>query len=148
MDSIKQVFVKAIKAQSEAPPKKITKSRRALPKSRKPAVKPVARTTAKAIAHRTYPMGALKGARQTRRAKLEPSGNPSKSPPFKKGTLRVLSPRGEEQKALATATKAASMTTEQKRAALAVSGHPVSTKAPNALVDQIYEGGLGAGIVG
>ena len=67
---VKQVFVKSNKTAPESAPKKITKSRRVLPKA-KPAA-PVARKIS-ARAHRTYPIGVLKGTRQTRKAKLEPT---------------------------------------------------------------------------
>ena len=128
---IKQVFVKNTKAPSETP-KKVTKSRRVLPKA------PERKTTSKAV-HRTYPISALKGGRQTRRAKLEPTNNPSKSPPFRRGTLRVLTRDGESKRIQSVEAESMKRTVEQKRAELARSGHPVSKNAPPPLVDQIWK---------
>jgi hypothetical protein len=136
---VKQVFVKSsTKATPEAAPKKITKSRRVLPKS-KPV--PAARkTTAKATAHKTYPMGALKGTRQTRRAKLEPTSNPSMSPPMKrKSTIRVLTPVGQQKKEQKVEEEGGMMPAVRMRAELDKAGHGVSKKAPDDLVRQIWK---------
>jgi len=133
---VKQVFVKSSKMAPDAAPKKITKSRRVLPKA-KPAVPPQRKTSAKS--HRTYPVGAMKGARQTRKAKLEPTNNPSKSPPFRRGTLRVLTPKGQqdqEQRANETTSK---LSVDQMRMQLAKAGHGVSKNAPPALVAEIHK---------
>lgn len=135
---IKQVFVKSSKTTPEPPPKKITKSRRVLPKS-KPAPAVARKMTARATTHKTYPMGALKGTRQTRKARLEPTNNPSQSPRFKKGTLRVETNKGETRRVQTAALESTKRTHEQKRADLAKSGHPVSTRAPPPLVDQIWK---------
>jgi hypothetical protein len=132
-DEIKQVFVKSSKTAPEPLPKNIKKSRRVIPKSVPRKV------TAKATAHKTYPMGALKGTRQTRKAKLEPTNNPSQSPRFKKGTLRVETNKGETRRVQTAALESSKRTHEQKRAELARSGHPVSVRAPPPLVDQIWK---------
>jgi hypothetical protein len=132
---VKQVFVKSSKMTPEAAPKKITKSRRVLPKA-KPAAPPPRKTSAKA--HRTYPMGVLKGTRQTRKAKLEPTNNPSKSPPFRRGTLRVLTPKGERDREQRATEATSKLSVDQMRMQLAKSGHPVSKNAPPLLVEQIH----------
>ena len=132
---VKQVFVKSSKLTPEASPKKITKSRRVLPKS-KPAPAP-RKTSAKA--HRTYPMGVLKGTRQTRKAKLEPTSNPSKSPPFRRGTLRVLTPKGQQDQEQRANETTANLSVDQMRMQLTKSGHAVSKNAPPALVAEIHK---------
>lgn len=128
---VKQVFVKSSKMTPEASPKKITKSRRVLPKS------PARKTSAKA--HRTYPMGVLKGTRQTRKAKLEPTNNPSKSPPFRRGTLRVLTPKGQQDQEQRANETTANLSVDQMRMQLSKSGHAVSKNAPPALVAEIHK---------
>ena len=127
---VKQVFVKSSKPQ---PTPDIKKSRRVLPKS-KPAVR-------RATAHKTYPMGALKGTRQTRRAKLEPTNNPSKSPPMKdvRKTIRVLTPIGQQKKEQKVEEEGGSIPVARMRAELDRSGHGVSRKAPDDLVRQIWK---------
>ena len=132
---VKQVFVKSSKMTPEASPKKITKSRRVLPKA-KPAPAP-RKTSAKA--HRTYPMGVLKGTRQTRKAKLEPTNNPSKSPPFRRGTLRVLTPKGQQDQEQRANETTANLSVDQMRMQLSKSGHAVSKNAPPALVAEIHK---------
>lgn len=130
---IKQVFVKASKTPTEVPPKKITKSRRVLPKAK------AAKKTAKATTHTTFPMGVMKGTRQTRRAKLEPSSNPSASPPLKrKSTIRVLTDVGQRKQEQVASDKTSRMTDDQIRADLAKAGHPVSRKAPRKLLEEIH----------
>jgi hypothetical protein len=133
---VKQVFVKNSKMTPEAAPKKITKSRRVLPKA-KPVAPPPRKTSAKA--HRTYPMGVLKGTRQTRKAKLEPTNNPSKSPPFRRGTLRVLTPKGERDQEQRATEATAGLSVDQMRMQLAKSGHPLGKNAPAELVKKIHE---------
>lgn len=128
---VKQVFVKSSKMTPEASPKKITKSRRVLPKA------PARKTSAKA--HRTYPMGVLKGTRQTRKAKLEPTNNPSKSPPFRRGTLRVLTPKGQQDQEQRANETTANLSVDQMRMQLSKSGHAVSKNAPPALVAEIHK---------
>lgn len=124
---VKQVFVKSSKPMPE-----LKKSRRMLPKS-KPAVR-------RATAHKTYPMGALKGTRQTRRAKLEPTNNPSLSPPMKrKSTIRVLTPVGQQKKEQKVEEEGGTMPVARMRAELGKSGHGVSRKAPDDLVRQIWK---------
>ena len=128
VDQVKQVFVKSSKLQ---PTPDIKKSRRVLHKS-KPAVR-------RATAHKTYPMGALKGTRQTRRAKLEPTNNPSRSPPMKrKSTIRVLTPLGQQKKEQSANEKTSQMTDDQIRRDLARAGHPVTGKAPRKLLEEIH----------
>jgi hypothetical protein len=133
---VKNVFVKSSKTAPESAPKKITKSRRVLPKAK--PVAPVARKIS-AKAHRTYPMGVMKGTRQTRKAKLEPTNNPSKSPPFRRGTLRVLTPKGQQDQEQRANETTAGLSVDQMRSQLAKSGHAVSKNAPPALVAEIHK---------
>jgi hypothetical protein len=132
---VKQVFVKSTKTQDETPQKKIKKSRRVLPKS-KPAER---KATVKATAHKTYPMGAMKGTRQTRRAKLEPSSNPSMSPPMRGKTLRVMTPLGQQKKEQRVEEEGGMIPAARMRAELDKAGHGVSRKAPDDLVRQIWK---------
>lgn len=131
---VKQVFVKNSKMTPEVIPKKITKSRRVLPKA-----VPVAPRKTSAKAHRTYPLGVMKGGRQTRKAKLEPTNNPSKSPPFRRGTLRVLTPKGQQDQEQRATEATANLSVDQMRTQLAKSGHPLSKNAPAELVKKIHE---------
>jgi len=127
MDMVKRVFVKSSKPMPE-----LKKSRRVLPKSNP--------TVRRATAHKTYPMGALKGTRQTRRAKLEPTNNPSLSPPMKrKTTIRVLTPIGQQKKEEKVEEEGGTMPVARMRAELGKSGHGVSRKAPDDLVRQIWK---------
>jgi len=113
--------------------KKIKKSRRVLPAA-------VARkTTAKATAHKTYPIGALKGTRQTRRAKLEPSSNPSMSPPMRGKTLRITTALGQQKREQKVEEEGGAMPPARMRAELDKAGHKVSRKAPDDLVRQIWK---------
>lgn len=132
---VKQVFVKNTKTTPEVAPKKITKSRRVLPKA-KPTPAP-RKTSAKA--HRTYPTGIMKGGRQTRKAKLEPTNNPSKIPPFRRGTLRVLTPKGQQDQEQRANETTSGMSVDQMRMQLSKSGHAVSKNAPPALVAEIHK---------
>ena len=131
---VKQVFVKNSKMTPEVIPKKITKSRRVLPKA-----KPVAPRKTSAKAHRTYPAGVMKGTRQTRKAKLEPTNNPSKSPPFRRGTLRVLTAQGQRDQEQRANEATSGLSVNQMRVQLAKSGHAVSKNAPHALVAEIHK---------
>jgi hypothetical protein len=131
---VKQVFVKNSKMTPEVVPKKITKSRRVLPKA-----KPVAPRKTSAKAHRTYPLGVMKGTRQTRKARLEPTNNPSKSPPFRRGTLRVLTAQGQRDQEQRANEATSGMSVDQMRVQLAKSGHAVSKNAPHALVAEIHK---------
>lgn len=127
---VKQVFVKNSKMTPEVIPKKITKSRRVLPKASP------RKTSAKA--HRTYPAGVMKGTRQTRKAKLEPTNNPSKSPPFRRGTLRVLTAQGQRDQEQRANEATSKLSVDQMRSQLAKAGHPLSPNAPPGLVAHIH----------
>jgi len=131
---VKQVFVKNSKMTPEVVPKKITKSRRVLPKA-----KPVVPRKISAKAHRTYPVGVMKGTRQTRKARLEPTNNPSKSPPFRRGTLRVLTAQGQRDQEQRANEATSGLSVDQMRSQLAKSGHAVSKNAPHALVAEIHK---------
>jgi len=132
---VKQVFVKNSKMTPEVVPKKITKSRRVLPKAK--AVAAPRKISAKA--HRTYPVGVMKGTRQTRKARLEPTNNPSKSPPFRRGTLRVLTAQGQRDQEQRANEATSGLSVDQMRSQLAKSGHAVSKNAPHALVAEIHK---------
>jgi hypothetical protein len=131
---VKQVFVKNSKMTPEVIPKKITKSRRVLPKAKALAPRKIS-----AKAHRTYPVGVMKGTRQTRKARLEPTNNPSKSPPFRRGTLRVLTAQGQRDQEQRANEATSGLSVDQMRVQLAKSGHAVSKNAPHALVAEIHK---------
>jgi hypothetical protein len=86
-------------------------------------------------------MGALKGTRQTRRAKLEPTNNPSKSTPMKdvRKTIRVLTPIGQQKKEQKVEEEGGTMPVARMRAELGKAGHGVSRRAPDDLVRQIWK---------
>jgi len=126
---VKNVVVKSSKFTTSTP--EIKKSRRVLPKS-----KPTLR---RATAHKTYPMGAFKGTRQTRRANIEPTSNPSKSPPMKrKSTLRVLTPIGQQKREQRAEQEGSALSVARMRAELAKAGHGPSDRAPDHLVRHIW----------
>jgi hypothetical protein len=101
---------------------------------------PVIKKTAK---HRTYPKSSLK----TRRAKIVPSSNPTKSPPVRKEMLRMMTTAGLRRKTRGVTQRVSRMSDAERRKLLAKSGHPVSKKAPPELVADILAGGMEAGMI-
>ena len=92
---------------------------------------------------RTFPQGIL---RKTAR-KIEGVRDPAKSPPFKPGTLRILTRKGEAQKRKKIRGTYRTLSDRQVREKLRKSNLAVSDKAPPALALSILEGGTEAGMI-
>jgi hypothetical protein len=92
---------------------------------------------------RTYPKSSL---RKTAR-KIEGVRDPSSSPPFKPGTLRILTSFGEKQRRRKTQGRIQSMTHAQVREKLRKSNLAVGPKTPPELAKIILEGGTEAGMI-
>ena len=123
------------------PPKKGKGSAGAAPAPEPvPEPTPIIKKTSK---HRTYPKSSLK----TRRAKIVPSSNPTKSPPIRKEMLRMMTPAGLRRKTKSVTRRVSRMSDTERRRLLAKSGHPVSKKAPPELVADILAGGMEAGMI-
>ena len=122
------------------PPKKGKGAGTNVPAPAAPPPPPVIKKTAK---HRTYPKSSLK----TRRAKIVPSSNPTKSPPIRKEMLRMMTTAGLRRKTRGVTHRVSRMSDAERRKLLAKSGHPVSKKAPPELVADILAGGMEAGII-
>jgi hypothetical protein len=92
---------------------------------------------------KTYPKGSL---RKTSR-KIEGVRDPTSSPPFRPGTLRVLTPFGEKQRRKKTQNRVRSMTDAQVREKLRKSNLAVSSATPPHLAKLILESGSEAGMI-
>jgi len=91
----------------------------------------------------TYPRGIL---RKTAR-KIDPVKDPAKSPPFKPGTLRILTREGEKQKRKKIQGTLKNLSDRQVREKLKKSNLRVSDQAPPWLAASILEGGTEAGMI-
>jgi hypothetical protein len=92
---------------------------------------------------KTYPKSSL---RRTSR-KIEGVRDPTSSPPFKPGTLRILTPFGEKQRRRRTQGRVRGMTDAQVREKLRKSNFAVSSKTPPHLAKLILESGTEAGMI-
>jgi len=92
---------------------------------------------------RTFPKGIL---RKTAR-KIEGVKDPAKSPPFKPGTLRILTRKGEAQRLEKIQGTRRKLTDRQIRDKLKKAKLTVSDKAPRELLLSVYEGGTEAGMI-
>lgn len=92
---------------------------------------------------KTFPRGVL---RKTAR-KIDPVKDPAKSPPFKPGTLRILTRKGETLKRKKIQGTLKNLSDRQIREKLRKSNLGVSDKAPRDLMMSILEGGTEAGMI-
>lgn len=92
---------------------------------------------------KTYPKSSL---RKTAR-KIEGVRDPTSSPPFKPGTLRVLTTFGEKQRRRKTQGKVRAMSDAQVREKLRKSNMAVSPATPPHLAKLILESGSEAGMI-
>jgi hypothetical protein len=92
---------------------------------------------------KTYPKSAL---RKTAR-KIEGVKDPTSSPPFKPGVLRILTRKGEVQKRDKIRGTLKNLSDREIRAKLKKAKMPVSDKAPRELILGILEGGTEAGMI-
>jgi len=92
---------------------------------------------------KTYPRGVL---RKTAR-KIEGVRDPAKSPPFKPGTLRILTSEGEKQKRKKIQGTLKNLSDRQVRDKLKKANMEVGSKTPPHLAKLILESGAGAGMI-
>lgn len=90
--------------------------------------------------------GVLKGGK-TARAKIHPVRDPAKSPPTRKGVLKILTEKGAEKRLARIRKTVRSMPDAKVRHLLKASGLPVSPKTPPHLAKEILEGGMEAGMI-
>ena len=95
---------------------------------------------------RTYPHGVLKGGK-TSRAKISAVRDPAKSPPTRKGTLKILTERGAESKRRHIRKTIRAMPDKKVRDILRKSGMPVKDSTPSHIAKDILEGGMEAGMI-
>jgi hypothetical protein len=92
---------------------------------------------------KTYPRGVL---RKTAR-KIEGVRDPAKSPPFKPGTLRILTQEGEKQKRKKIQGTLRNLSDRQVRDKLKKANMGVGPKTPPHLAKLILESGTDAGMI-
>lgn len=93
---------------------------------------------------RTFPRGVLK---KTSKAKIEGVRDPARSPPIRKGTLRILTEHGADERRRRIRKTVRQMPDDKVRNVLRASGMPVSSKTPSNIAKEILEGGMEAGMI-
>jgi hypothetical protein len=98
---------------------------------------------------RTFPHGVLKKGGKSQRAKvhIEPVRDPSKPPPTRNSTLRILTEKGASNRRDHIRKTVRSMPDHKVRGILKAAGLAVSVKTPRPLVDEIAIGGMEAGMI-
>lgn len=92
--------------------------------------------------------GVLKGGKTARaKVKIEGVRDPSRSPPSRHTTLKILTERGAEKRRKRIAKTVRSMPDHKVRNILKASGLPVSDKTPPHIAKEILEGGMEAGMI-
>lgn len=98
--------------------------------------------------HKQPKHGVLKGGKTARsRVKLEGVRDPAKSPPARKGTLKLLTEKGAEKRRKHIRKTVRAMSDDKVRHVLKASGLPVSDKTPPHIAKEILEGGMEAGMI-
>lgn len=99
---------------------------------------------------RTFPHGVMKGTRSKKMGGREPIvgvKDPAKSPPIRKGTLRILTDKGAKLRRKTIKQTVQGMSDLKVREKLRGSGIAVNPKTPPALAREILEGGMEAGMI-
>jgi hypothetical protein len=96
---------------------------------------------------RTYPRGIIKGTRKLRGSEFVGVKDPAKSPPYRKGTLRILTKKGADERRNTIKQSVRAMTDTGVRAALKKSNITVSPKTPPHIAREILEGGMESGMI-
>jgi hypothetical protein len=97
---------------------------------------------------RTYPRGIIKGTRKSRGgSEFVRVKDPAKSPPYRKGTLRILTKKGADERRNTIKQSVRAMTDTGVRAALKKSNITVSPKTPPHIAREILEGGMESGMI-
>lgn len=92
--------------------------------------------------------GVLKGGKTARaKVKIEPVRDPTKSPPTRKATLKILTDKGLERRRHRISKTVRAMPDDKVRHILKASGLNVSSKTPAKLAKAILEGGMEAGMI-
>jgi len=91
---------------------------------------------------KTYPKSSLRTTR-----KVSGVTDPAKPPPFRKGTLRILTEAGRKKREKTIRRTVRSLSDSQARERLRKAGIGVSSKAPPHLVKEILDGGMVAGMI-
>ena len=102
---------------------------------------PVASSRHKSM--RTYPRGVMKGTR-SKKDPIVGVRDPAKPPPYRKGTLKILTEKGAALRRKTIKQKVKSMTDGKVRDQLRKSGLSVDSKTPPHIVREILEGGMEA----
>jgi len=99
---------------------------------------------------RTYPRGVIKGTRSKRiggREPIVPVKDPAKPPPNRGRTLRIMTDKGEKMRRKTIKQAVQGMSDSRVMEKLRESGIAVNPKSPKALLKQILEGGMEAGMI-
>ena len=105
---------------------------------------PVASSRHKSM--KTFPRGVMKGTR-SKRDPIVGVRDPAKPPPYRKGTLKILTEKGAALRRKTIKQKVKSMTDVKIRDQLRKSGLSVDSKTPPHIVREILEGGMEAGMI-
>ena len=105
---------------------------------------PVASSRHKSM--RTYPRGVMKGTR-SKKDPIVGVRDPAKPPPYRTGTLKILTEKGAALRRKTIKQKVKSMTDGKVRDQLRKSGLSVDSKTPPHIVREILEGGMEAGMI-
>jgi hypothetical protein len=105
---------------------------------------PVASSRHKSM--RTYPRGVMKGTR-SKKDPIVGVRDPAKPPPYRKGTLKILTEKGAALRRKTIKQKVKSMSDIKVRDQLRKSGLSVDSKTPPHIVREILEGGMEAGMI-
>jgi hypothetical protein len=95
---------------------------------------------------RTYPRGVMKGTR-SKKDPIVGVRDPAKPPPYRKGTLKILTEKGAAIRRKTIKQKVKSMSDIKVRDQLRKSGLSVDSKTPPHIVREILEGGMEAGMI-
>ena len=109
-----------------------------------PAPAPMPAAARKKRTMRTFPKGILKGT-------IKGVKDPARPPPLKKsgirGTLRIMTEKGIEQKRRNIKKTVKNMPDRKVKEELKKAGMPVSEKTPPHIAKEILEGGMEAGMI-
>ena len=105
---------------------------------------PVASSRHKSM--KTFPRGVMKGTR-SKKDPIVGVRDPAKPPPYRKGTLKILTEKGAALRRKTIKQKVKSMTDVKVRDQLRKSGLSVDSKTPPHIVREILEGGMEAGMI-
>ena len=98
--------------------------------------------------HKQPKHGVLKGGKTARaKTKIQGVRDPAKSPPTRKGVLKLLTEKGVEKRRAQIRKTVRNMPDSKVRHILKASGLPVSPSTPPEIARNILEGGMEAGMI-